>query len=192
MRIKKNSDFYSAVSREITEEAASLVEGLDCRDFEDMEREAREVALTVMDKALERRFNSDHSDKSEEGEFCGCGRMAEYAGRRKKQFTTVLGSMVLERAWYHCESCNEGFAPRDRELGFSNGSLSPGVLRMVGISAAQTSFGEASGLIEDLAGLEVESKQVERYAEREVPTNLSYTLQQMAGQYHEKQKRSNH
>ncbi len=130
-----------------------------------MEREAREVALTVMGKALERRFNSDHSDKSEEGEFCGCGRMAEYAGRRKKQFTTVLGPMVLERAWYHCESCNEGFAPRDRELGFSNGSLSPGVLRMVGISAAQTSFGEASGLIEELAGLEVESKQVERYAE---------------------------
>ncbi len=119
----------------------------------------------VMRKAVERRFNSDHSDKSEEGEFCGCGRMAEYVGRRKKQFTTVLGSMVLERAWYHCESCNEGFSPRDRELGLSNDSLSPGVLRMVGVSAAETSFGDASRLIKELGGLDVGTKQVERHAE---------------------------
>ena len=68
-------------------------------------------------------------------------------GRRAKRFTTVLGPIELERAWYHCESCNCGFSPRDRELGFSNGSLSPGVLRMVGISGAAVSFGEASGLI---------------------------------------------
>ncbi|MDE0291635.1 MAG: ISKra4 family transposase [Candidatus Dadabacteria bacterium] len=129
-----------------------------------MECEARKTALMVMGKAIERRFNSDHSDKREGGEFCGCGEIAEYAGRRKKQFITVLGPMVLERAWYHCEGCNAGFSPRDRELGLLNDSLSPGVLRMVGISAAQSSFGEGSGLIKELGGVEVESKQVERNA----------------------------
>lgn len=67
-------------------------------DFEKLECGAKEVALMVMGKAIERRLNSDHSDKSEEGEFCGCGKMAEYLGRRKKQFITVLGPMELERA----------------------------------------------------------------------------------------------
>ena len=118
-----------------------------------------------MGKAIERRFNSDHSDKSDSERCCNCGGGADYVGRRSKQFTTVLGTMELERAWYHCESCNAGFSPRDRALGLSGSSLSPAVLRMVALSAAAVSFAEASGLIKELGGLEVGSKQVERYAE---------------------------
>ena len=41
-------------------------------------------------------------------------------------------SVRLERAYYHCEVCESGFCPRDRSLGLEDGSLSPGVLRMVG------------------------------------------------------------
>ncbi len=70
-----------------------------------------------------------------------------------------------ERAWYHCEACSGGFSPRDRALGLEGHGLSPGVLRMVGVTAAELSFAKSSTLLRELAGLEVVPKQVERHAE---------------------------
>ena len=71
---------------------------------------------------------------------CGCGGEARFAGRRPKTFTTALGPLTLERAWYHCERCHNGFSPRDRALGMEDTFLSPATLRMIGIAAARTSF----------------------------------------------------
>jgi len=91
--------------------------------------------------------------------------VARYAGRRRKRFTTALGEMTLERAYYHCEACQSGFFPRDRALGMQAASLSPAVTRMVGLSAAMVSFQEAGELMGELAGVPVDAKQVERTAE---------------------------
>ena len=55
--------------------------------------------------------------------------------------------------------------PRDRALGLHATSLSPGVLRMVGLAASDFSFAAASGLLWELAAVRVETKQVERAAE---------------------------
>lgn len=85
--------------------------------------------------------------------------------RRPQTFTTVLGPLRLERAWYHCDACHTGFAPRDRALGMEATTLSPGAMRMAGIAASASSFAEASGLLQELAGLEIDSKSVERHAE---------------------------
>ena len=73
--------------------------------------------------------------------------------------------MTLERAWYHCDACGCGFAPRDRDLGLDGGSLSPAVLRMVGSAAGEVSFATAGSLLHGLAGLNVDAKTVERHAE---------------------------
>jgi hypothetical protein len=96
---------------------------------------------------------------------CACGKPARHAGRRPKSFTSVLGSLTLERAYYHCESCQTGFCPRDHALGLQASSLSPGVLRMVGLVGAMVSFEEGHELLYELAGVEVPTKQVERMAE---------------------------
>ena len=73
--------------------------------------------------------------------------------------------MRLQRAYYHCADCGEGFCPRDRELGLEDRSLSPALVRMVGAVASLVSFQESSLLLEELAGVEVGTKQVERCAE---------------------------
>ena len=85
--------------------------------------------------------------------------------RRPKTFATALGPLTLERAWYHCAGCGHGFSPYDRELALGDGSLSPAVRRMVGMAAAETSFGRAGALLRELAGVAVGAKQVERHAE---------------------------
>ena len=73
--------------------------------------------------------------------------------------------MTLERAYYHCESCRTGFCPRDRTLGIDETTLSPAATRMTAAAAARVSFKEASTLLDELAGLALDPKQVERTAE---------------------------
>ena len=96
---------------------------------------------------------------------CACGQTARYAGRRPKTFTTVLGPLTLERAYYHCDTCQAGVCPRDKALGLHETSLSPATTRMVGLAALSVSFAEAGELLKALAGVAVDPKQVERTAE---------------------------
>jgi hypothetical protein len=91
--------------------------------------------------------------------------MAQYHGRHGKTFESVLGPLHLKRAYYHCAKCQSGFCPRDRHLRLEMFSLTPGVLRMTGSTAALVSFEESSALLHELAGVEVSVSQVERAAE---------------------------
>ena len=118
-----------------------------------------------MGQAVARRLNADHCDEQGPHLPCPCGAEARLAGRRPKTFTTALGALTLERAWYHCERCRQGFSPRDRALGMDDTCLSPAALRMMGIAAARTSFAGASALLRELAGLTLAPKTVERHAE---------------------------
>ena len=134
-------------------------------DFEAVERGAREIALRVVATLVAQHINAGHSDHQGARLACACGREARFAGRRPKTFTTALGDLTPERAWYHCDECGHGFSPRDRALGMADSFLSPAVLRMIGVTAARTSFGGSSDLLRELAGLALSAKTVERHAE---------------------------
>src|SRR5664280_458371 len=86
-------------------------------------------------------------------------------GRHQKTCESVLGPLHLERAYYQCAKCQSGFCPRDHALRLGLFSLTPGVLRMTGSTAALVSFEESSALLHELSGVEVSAKQVERAAE---------------------------
>jgi len=126
---------------------------------------ARRQALRLAARALEQRLNGDSSDHGGAKLPCPCGGSAQYHGRHGKRFESALGPLHLRRAYYHCKQCESGFCPRDRALGLESFSLTPGVRRMTGRAAALLSFEESSGLLQELAGVEVSAKQVERAAE---------------------------
>lgn len=114
---------------------------------------------------MEARLNADTSDYTGPTAPCTCGGPARYSGHRPKTFVSVLGLLTLERAYYHCGACGAGFYPRDRALHLEGGTLSPGVLRMVGLVGAMVSFEEGHELLWQLAGVEVSPKHIERAAE---------------------------
>jgi len=134
-------------------------------DFQAFETEARRLALQLMGQAVADTLNAERCDEQGPHLPCACGGDARFTGRRPKTFTTALGPLRLERAWYHCERCHSGFSPRDRALGMEDTSLSPAVLRMLGIACASTSFATTSTLLRELAGLALAPKTVERHAE---------------------------
>jgi hypothetical protein len=96
---------------------------------------------------------------------CGRGHEAEFVSYRDKTFDTVLGPVTVNRAWYHCAACRHGLAPRDAELGMAGETMSPGLAAMNDRAAATGPFAQAAGLLEDLAGVRLTVKRVERAAE---------------------------
>jgi len=95
-----------------------------------------------------------------------CGKEARYVNRNAKTFTTVLGDITLERAYYYCPSCAHGFCPKDYTLGFDDSSLSPGVTRMVSLVASAEPFLKGTTLLSELAAVNVSEKGVERTAKK--------------------------
>jgi hypothetical protein len=152
---------------EILQEIETLLghQAIQDLDFEAVEMAARRQALRLAARALEQRLNADTSDHAGPELPCSCGAPAQYHGRHQKTFESVLGPLHLERAYYHCAQCESGFCPRDRALRMELFSLTPGVLRMTGSTAALVSFEESCALLHELAGVEVSAKQVERAAE---------------------------
>jgi hypothetical protein len=96
---------------------------------------------------------------------CVAGHQAGYAGSRPKTVSTVLGPVQVARAWYHCRDCKHGFAPRDEQLGVAGTPLSPGLAEMIARVGAEVPFGKAAALLEDLAGITVSARTIERSAE---------------------------
>jgi hypothetical protein len=96
---------------------------------------------------------------------CGHGHQAELESVRPKVIDTILGPVTLRRGWYHCPQCRHGLAPRDGELGITGMSMSPGLAAMNDLAAAAEPFAAAARLIEELAGIRLTAKRVERAAE---------------------------
>ena len=96
---------------------------------------------------------------------CGRGHEAGLVSCRDKVIDTVLGPVTLTRAWYHCAACGHGLAPRDGELGVAGASMSPGLRAMNDQAAAAGPFAKAARLLENLAGVRLTVKRVERAAE---------------------------
>lgn len=152
---------------EVVQEVEALLgpQAVAALDLEALEVALRHGLLRLAARALEQRLNADTSDETSSAIRCRCGGEAHFAGRRSKQFQSVLGPLRLQRAYYHCPACGHGGCPRDRHLGMEETSLSPALTRMIGTVGAMVSFQEGSELLQELAGVAVEAKQVERTAE---------------------------
>jgi hypothetical protein len=96
---------------------------------------------------------------------CGAGHLAGFVSYRDKTFGTVLGPVTASRAWYHCGACEQGLAPRDAELGLAGDTMSRGLAKMTARAAAAEPFARGSGLLADLAGVQVSARRMERHAE---------------------------
>jgi hypothetical protein len=93
------------------------------------------------------------------------GHSARFVEYRKKRLVTVLNAAEVRRAYYHCDACEAGIIPKDRELDIAGTSFSPGVRRMMGQVGGKEAFEDGRKDLELLAGLEVNTKAVERVSE---------------------------
>jgi len=96
---------------------------------------------------------------------CGQGHGAEFVEYRGKEVVTVLSRVTVQRAYYYCPDCAGGVIPKDQELDIVGTCFSPGVRRLMGHVGGKDSFAEGRKDLEELAGIVVKTKSVERVSE---------------------------
>lgn len=80
---------------------------------------------------------------------------------------TVLGQVLVSRAYYHCKHCHCGNCPRDATLGLTTVDLSRGATEAVALAGTLSSFAEAAQkILPKLSGLHLSESTVQRTTER--------------------------
>src|SRR5438046_5208610 len=123
-----------------------------------LDLEASEMAIrTAMHQMggvlLEKLLNSDGGGYRGAHLDCSQGHAAEFVGYRDKEILTVVSSVEARRAYYHCQECQSGFAPKDKELDVVGSSFSPGVGMMMARGGAIDDLEIGRVYMESLAGL---------------------------------------
>ena len=96
---------------------------------------------------------------------CEQGHSAQFVDYREKKLLTVLGEVTVKRAYYHDKECHSGFCPKDTSLDIVATSYSPGVRRLISKVGAMRPFGLGHQDLQELAGILVNAKEVERVSQ---------------------------
>ena len=110
---------------------------------------------------LEEILNSDNGGYQGRT-ICDNKRVAEFKEYRDKKLLTVLGEVLVKRAYYHDKKSKAGYCPKDRDLDIAGTSFSPGLRRIMGRVGAYRPFGLGHDDIKEMAGISVSSKEIER------------------------------
>lgn len=122
--------------------------------------------LRVGGTLLERMVNRGEGGYQGAGVPCDCGGTARFVEYRAKQVRTILGKMTVRRAYYFCGACHQAQTPLDKTLDVVGSGFSPGMRRLSCRVGAKESFALGSEDLWELAGVEVNAKEVERISER--------------------------
>jgi len=93
---------------------------------------------------------------------CERGHLLEFKEYRAKELLTVLGPVTVQRAYYYDHECRKGLCPKDTALDIVGTSFSPGVRRIMGRVGAYRPFGLGHEDIKEIAGIFVDTKEIER------------------------------
>lgn len=131
-------------------------------DLESLETHIRGAMHGVGAVMLENLLNADGGDYKGRTMPCGNGHVFEFVEYRDKDLLTVLGNVTVKRAYYHDRECRTGICPKDKALDIEGTSISPGVRRMIGRVGAYRPFGLGHEDINEMAGISVSAKEIER------------------------------
>jgi hypothetical protein len=134
-------------------------------DLEASEQAIRASVHQVGGHVLQKLLNADDGGYRGSRTDCPNGHRAKFIEYRSKHLVTALSPVEVERAYYYCGRCRQGVIPKDEDLDIVDTSFSPGVRRMMGRVGSKEAFDEGRRDLEELAGVVVKTKAVERVSE---------------------------
>lgn len=124
---------------------------LDCLEGH-VQDDLRQIGKAGMQRVLQQR-KWGHQGNSLP---CDCGGRQRFIGYRPRWVVTLLGTMRLHRAYYHCSGCGTSSVPYDRASGLGGGHLSNGLAAAVSLLAVDISFENACRKTEKLLGIKTD------------------------------------
>jgi hypothetical protein len=132
------------------------------QDLESLEFCIRSSMHDVGRKFLEKLLQGFYVQRTEEKQL---EKRFAFIEEREKTILTVLGKVKISRAYYYDRKAHEGMCPYDKALDVVGISFSTGMRRIMGRVGAYRSFALGHEDIQELAGVNVTAKEVERIAE---------------------------
>lgn len=112
---------------------------------------------------------------------CACGQPQKFVSHRSKTFQTLLGSLELNRAYYHCSHCHQGCVPYDQVQGLGSRGVSVPLAKRVVELTCDIPFGKSQRKLQSLLGC-VLSENTLRRITQEVGRRADQLEQQAAVQ----------
>jgi len=89
---------------------------------------------------------------------------------------SLVGTLDLERAYYYCRRCGQGFCPFDEQAGIPAHDLTPAAQQLATLAGAVAdSFGKGADLLQEMAGLRLCESTIQRTTE-DVGAHLAQLL----------------
>jgi hypothetical protein len=92
----------------------------------------------------------------------GCGKDQKFVGHRPRTIETQLGTLRINRAYYHCAACGRGCLPYDKAEGLGPRAVSVSLAKVVVELAEQMPFRRARATLEVLLGRKLSDNTVLR------------------------------
>ena len=95
-----------------------------------------------------------------------CQTNAGFKEYRSRTLTSLMGSIQVARAYYHCPHCHHGMWPWDQKLRLHSRGFTPGAEEVVSLTGCVESFGQAAyRLLERMAGVRTSESTIQRTTE---------------------------
>jgi hypothetical protein len=96
----------------------------------------------------------------------GCGKQTPpWEAARPRQVLTPCGAITVERPWYHCRTCRQGWSAVETVLGVPNRAQTSEGVRQWGLElAASLPYREAAERLDSLTGIAVGPETLRRLA----------------------------
>lgn len=108
---------------------------------------------TLLEKLVQSAADSVPQVQTQKGEKCHAD--------RPRSVETIFGSIDLKRDYLYWPEGHQGRCPLDEALGLIDGT-SPGLVRLASRAAAREGFEAASDDLKELAGIHIDSRQIQR------------------------------
>jgi len=132
------------------------------QDLNELEQVFQEQLRRIGSRSIELHLEKAKLGYEGSSRACSCGRNQRFVGHRAKTVATLLGSIGIRRAYYHCATCGASSLPYDEAIGLGQGQTSVGLAKVATLLGVHEPFELASRMVFELTGQRLSESTVER------------------------------
>jgi hypothetical protein len=131
---------------------------------DELERRCRDLGLVVAHEVLTTLWSRYGTGDQGPAVRCPCGGTRRRHGRRPRTMRDLMNRpLTVERTYYFCAACGQGWLPLDEALGLPRAAATPALLAVAVTCGSVAPPEEAAELLAEVAGITVSPKSLERY-----------------------------
>jgi len=133
-------------------------------DPRELERQCRDLGLAVGHELFVHLLQAYGDGRQGPAVRCPCGGLRRWIGTRSRVLRDLMNRLLtLERAYYFCRTCGQGWLPLDEQLGLTAAQVTPALYEVAVTCGSVAPPEEAAELLALVAGIGLSPKSIERY-----------------------------